>query len=468
VYLCAKRPIRSCLVVGLSSAALLLAFGGCADDTPPRVGSVSPSGGEDDAGDEPDAAVEVDAAVGEDAGVDAAEPVTETPIGDGNCTGAVFQLESVRSAGSRLSLLVDDEGAHLVYPTPACGGTSARANAQALSYVSLGLAGAPSAPQPIVNGESCAVTRDPVLYRDEDGLHVSYTTNALGSYDLCSATVNGSQSQGTQLTSAPGTELHTAVLELDGTPRTFFSREPSTGASDAVSPIVGLADGAEQSLFPSDTHMHATDLVASPLLDGTSLGAIGFPSQTGSEKGMYLALVRADGSPVGSATLLTKDLGSASAIALASNDDGGAVIYSEVPGGTAHQLRFRAIDHLGALGTPASLTVGNQDLRDLALAPFHGGYLAAYRRTSAGDGGTGTMRLLFVDEVGNVKMTGYVAEASMSAGTTQLGVAADDNTFFVAWSNVESVTTEGVSSVVEHVSLARFSCTRVPKLTCDK
>jgi hypothetical protein len=447
---------------------LLLAIAGCADGEPPRAGSVSPSGRAEDAGDEADAAiVEVDAASAEDAGIDGAEPELETPIGDGNCMGEVFHLEGVRSAGSRLSLLVDTEGAHLVFPTPACGGTNARANAQALSYVRLGLAGAPSAPQTIVNGESCAVTRDPVLYRNEDGLRISYTTNALGNFDLCTSPVQGGLTQGTQLTSSPGTELHAAVLALGGTPRTFFSREPSAGASDSPSPIVGLADGSERLLFPGGRNVHATDLVASPLLDGTSLGALAFPSQMGSDRGLYLTLVDADGSTTGEPKVLTNSLGPASAISLASNDDGGAVIYSEVPGGSAHQLRFRAIDRLGNLGSPVSLTVGNQDLRDLAFAPFHGGYLAAYRRTSAVNGAIGTMRLLFIDEVGNVKMTGYVAEASVSAGTTQLGVAADGNTFFVAWSNAVNVTTEGVSNVEEHVSLARFSCTRVPKLTCD-
>jgi hypothetical protein len=386
-------------------------------------------------------------------------------IGDGNCTGDVFRFDSVRSAGRRLSLLVHGGSAHLVYPTPSCDGTSGRSLNQALSHVSLGVTGEPSAPRALVNGASCAVTRDPALYTDGDALRLFYTTNAWGSYELSSVGVLDDAPTPVQVTSQTGNEFDTAVAEIDGKPRGFFSREAPGSTGSAAAPIVSVADAAFTDTLAANARV--SELAAAPLLD-KSFGAIAYPSLMSSAPGVYLTLVDATGAAKAQPVQLTAALGAGSAAALAWNDDGGAVIYSEVPGGTAHQLRFRAIDRTGAVGAPVKLTTGNQDLRDLALAPFKGGYLAAYRRTSAGEGLSATMRLLFVDEQGTVEMNGYVADASSTEGSTQLAIAEDDDTFFVAWSNVESVSDGNGSPVnVERVSLARFRCTSVPELTCD-
>lgn len=445
--------------------AWLLLVGLCACDhskaSAPPIGTVDDDAGEDD----PDAD-----APGKDAGApadDAGDGDAGALIGDGNCAGDVYRFDAVRSQGRRLSLLVHGGTAHLVYPTPSCDGTAVRSPNQALSYVSLGVSGEPSAPRVLVNHGSCAVTRDPALYSDGDSLQLMYSTNAWGSYDLGSITVLDTNPAPTRVTSQAGNEFETAVASLGGIARGFFSRETPGSAGSAPAPIVSVAGAAISDTLGASADVRASELVAAPLLDKT-FGAIAFPSVMSASPGVYLTLVDADGASKAAPVQLTAELGAGSAAALAWNDDGGAVIYSEVPGGSVHQLRFRAISRTGAVGDAVKLTTGNQDLRDLAFAPFKGGYLAAYRRTSAGAGLGATMRLLFVDEVGNVKMSGYVADASATAGTTQLAVADDDDTFFVAWSNVEAETDAAGDVVnVERVSLARFHCDAVPKLTCD-
>jgi hypothetical protein len=440
---------------------VLLGLCACGNAKSPPPSSIL----DDDASiDEPDAEPQADAGSEpeNDGGgeVDAGEL-----IGDDQCTGDVFRFDAVRSAGRRLSLLVHGGSAHLVYPTPSCDGTSARSLNQALSHVSLGVTGAPSEPRTLVNGASCAITRDPALYADGDALRLFYTTNAWGSYELSSVGVLDDAPTPVQVTSQAGNEFDTAVAEIGGKARGFFSREAPGSAGSAAAPIVSVAEAAFTDTLAANARV--SELAASPLLD-KSFGAIAYPSLMSSAPGVYLTLVDGTGAATAQPVQLTSALGAGSAAALAWNDDGGAVIYSEVPGGSAHQLRFRAIDRTGAVGAPVKLTTGNQDLRDLAFAPFKGGYLAAYRRTSAGEGLSASMRLLFVDEQGNVEMNGYVADASSTEGSTQLAIAEDDDTFFVAWSNVESDTdASGNPVTVERVSLARFRCKAVPELTCD-
>jgi MFS family permease len=124
----------------------------------------------------------------------------------------------------------------------------------------------------------------------------------------------------------------------------------------------------------------------------------------------------------------------------AGRDGGGALVYTETPAGSIHQLRFRSIAADGQVNDAVrSLTTANQDVLDLALSAYSHGYVIAYRRLGGASDGAATIYLMFVDADGNFSGTRLVRSAS-NTGRGMKVMVANDGRLIVVWSDAESVT----------------------------
>jgi hypothetical protein len=153
-------------------------------------------------------------------------------------------------------------------------------------------------------------------------------------------------------------------------------------------------------------------------------------------------------------------VGSASGVSIARGRSGAAVVYTEVPSGAVHQLRFRSVEADGQPGSIIrALTTANQDLRDIAVAAYSHGYVIAYRRMGGPQSVPASVYLMFVDSEGNVGGTRLVRAATPS-GYGMAVMVANDGRLIVVWSDTEQVTnpSTGRRETELRVRAARLLC----------
>jgi hypothetical protein len=114
---------------------------------------------------------------------------------------------------------------------------------------------------------------------------------------------------------------------------------------------------------------------------------------------------------------------------------GGAVVFGALVEASLRQVRFRAVDDMGApLGDERALTVFPSVGTDASIAAFAGGYVVTYRRLP-GEGMPAQIRLLLVTELGDVVSETTVADAAVSGGRTTVRVSGEGR-MAVSWADV--------------------------------
>lgn len=182
-------------------------------------------------------------------------------------------------------------------------------------------------------------------------------------------------------------------------------------------------------------------------------------SRNGSE--IVLRLVDLDGNALRDPRILTDEPGPDGNAYLATDEDGGAVIYTIGQGNFSREIWFQALDKNGmaapvlsggsVVGTAAPVEiVGDPQVAiDASVTKLPNGYAVAYRGLPATDanangvprvaGGTDApqVRVLFLDRVGSFRGDSSLAFAESEGGRTSIA-AAYDGRVVVAWTDAHA------------------------------
>lgn len=429
---------------------------------------------EDDAGDgsdEPDAgsrrdASTLDTGMDDDAAVDAGDEDGAAPVDAGDiseCEGDLLEFSAARAVGRPLSAGISGNRVHLVHLFPSGGGTSSNNTAQGLRYVPFDTTGDPGMAVDVANVgiDMYARTRDPAVVVGPSKVELFYTSNSAGPYELFYKELTGTSPESRETTNTNRNEYALgAGLFGDGAAVAYSSEPASTNPAGALA--LKLPGMAATELVPEASGYHPAQIAFTQVgSSGTRRGVAAFLSDITSKPGVFAIPVASNGTPDGALITLTTQIGGASGVDISRGKDGrGAVIWTEAPAGSIHQLRFRNIAEDGTIGsTVRALTTGNQDLRDISIAQYSGGYVIAYRRVGGVLGQAASIYLLFVDIDGNRSGTRLVHTASLSGGGLKVLVA-NDGRFVVLWADTESVmnaTTMQMETALK-VRAARLNC----------
>jgi hypothetical protein len=448
------------LVVWLGLALWASACGN--DETPP-----GPPVGGDDAGVEEDAGGEEDA--GQDAGEEPSDAGTDAePLPDGSnvseCEGDILDFEAARSIGRPLTAALIGNTTHLVYVVPSGGGTSGSNNAQGLRYVSFGTSAEPSEPVDLVNVgiDTYARTRDPFVASRGQALDVVYTSAASGKpWDLFSKDV-ANEAEPVQETSA-NTALETGnVAAAFGDALGIVYSADNVAANMSGALMFKVQGEPASEIVPLSQGYHASQIALTSFGSQTDpTGVVGFVSDMDGKRGIFAQNIAADGTASGGLVTLSAQVGGTSCVDIARGRDGaGAIVYTEAPAGTIHQLRFREVDDEGKVGSVVrNLTSGNQNLIEMSIAPYSHGYVVAYRRLGGVPDAAASIYLLFIDAQGNTSGTRLVKAVERTGGGLKVLVA-NDGRFVVLWADTE-ITMNPTTNRTEiglRVKAARLTC----------
>jgi hypothetical protein len=411
----------------------LLSAGACGEQDTPAAPSWPEEDAEvplEDAGDE-------DAEL--DAGPEADADVPEQDAGElSQCEGDVLEFPAANAPGRPFSVAQRSNLTHLVYLVAAGGGTLGSPAAQGLRYVSFETTGEPSDPRDVANAgvASYAKTRDPSLVVRGEEVDLVYTSNQDGPYELYHTQLTAEAPAERETENMGRNEFGASAASLDGALALVYSDEPPQ-LSAAGALAFKFAGEPALELLPESFGIRATALSFAELAGG---GALAFISPLADGAGIYLQRLSAAGQPRSEPLALSVQLGSASSVDLARGRSGAAVVYTEVPSGAIHQLRFRKLDDEGQPSGPVrALTSANQNLLEVALTNYSHGYVIAYRRTGGPESAAASIYLMFVDADGNLGGVRLVRTATPSGRGIDVMVA-NDGRLIVVWSDTEQVT----------------------------
>lgn len=446
----ASRRALGLLLVALVSTA-------CGDDKKPSA-APSGNGGSGNGGNTRDD----DAGPLSDAGAGDAGDAGQTPVVDIECEiegGAPLSFDARRAPdGAAFSVSVQGNTAHLVIATKACGTTH-----QALSYVKFDTTGDASDPVVLAGSDiDCWSAREPVVLTSDTGAAwLYYTANPFGLYTSLELHRKNliSEDEPELLGTNNDNELFLSGAQINKGDLPFFvyantstaTRDPTAVSmgSRRVGKIESLLLKADDGFHPSQT------AVGSYGREGEkSLGVVAWLSDLEPDSvGVYLRTTDEEGKAAGDIVQLNGDveteiLGGAGNVDLAGQTVGGAVVYTVKPA-TFQEVRFRAIDENGEVGERVNLTRGQQNVRDVSIAPYAKGYVVAYRRVGGQAGVMGSLELIFVDDAGRVGGTRRVGEAT-SDGRGVKVLVANDGRLVLVWQDTDG---EGAK-----VRAARLKC----------
>jgi hypothetical protein len=426
-------------------------------------------GGEDGSLDD-DAGAQIDGST-EDAGEDAEVAdgdVDGSTVDAGDvseCEGDMLEFSAARSVGRPLTAGILGNSVHLVYVVPSGGGTSSNNSAQGLRYAPFDTTGELGTEVDVVNvGVSMYNrTRDPSLVVSDSKLDLFYTTNSAGPYDLFYQDIASTTAASRETSGNTRNEYALAAGSFGDSAAVVYSNEP-VGMNMAGALAFKLPGQPAVELLAEASGYHAAQVAFSSVgVSGERRGVAAFLSDLSTKPGIFAIPVGSSGGPDGALITLSTLLGGASAVDVTRSMDGkGGLVYTEVPAGSAHQLRFRSVAENGTIGTTVrNLTTGNQDLRDISIAAYSHGYVIAYRRVGGLPNEAATIWLLFIDAEGNRSGTRLVHSAAVSGGGLKVLVA-NDGRFVVLWADTVTVTNE-VTKQTEiglKVRAARLNCTQ--------
>lgn len=451
----------------LASSALLL-VSACGDDSKPPAGAGggTGSGNNDNNGGasgsnnaDMDGAVDgsVDGGQASDGGSGGVETECEV-LGD------VLTFDSARANGRIFSAAMAGNTTHLVYLVPTCSGTATKNNAQGLKYVSFDTQGEASASADVVNNVDCYITRDPALVAGADGaLDLFFTSNIPGSFELYAQDLKGGAAA-VQQTTDTDNELGvtaTSLVSNDPPMAAYVNDVPASGVMAAATVTKQIGKVESEVLASTEGH-HATQIAIARVASSVTpaLGAVGWISDREETSGAHLRLIDQIGKGKGDVIALGKPVGSSSAVAIATTSNGAGIAYTVAPNEAVHELRFRSLSKDGVIGKEVKVTSGNQNVRDISIASYAAGYVISYRQVGSG---APSMRLVFLDEDGNVAGTRQVAAASVGGAGSQVLVA-NDGRIVLVWNDLETVKMgdedagTATSEMFVRVRAARLEC----------
>jgi hypothetical protein len=268
----------------------------------------------------------------------------------------------------------------------------------------------------------------------------------------------------TDNTASTGYELYTRALAADAAPA--GAARPITATAMRRDDDPSLFEGTNGLLLAwvedDATALTRTARAVAVGDDGAPAGAAQTASAAGARPGALalgelasgpvavwaqageLALQRlmASGAVDGAPTLLSANASGGFDAAL--RPSGGAVVFGALAGGARSEVRFRAVSSSGALlGDERILAEG----ADPSIAPFAGGYAVSYRAPEASTELTHAIRLLFVNEQGDVVSQATVAGSLPTGGRTTVRVSGDGQ-IGVAWADRDVDGTDILLSIV--------------------
>ncbi|MGD8859722.1 MAG: hypothetical protein PVI30_06910 [Myxococcales bacterium] len=199
-----------------------------------------------------------------------------------------------------------------------------------------------------------------------------------------------------------------------------------SGEGEPIADEVVLVESAQQTV---------ASLTVAPI--GTDYMAVGYRRSNSSGSRIVLEILDgATGERVRDPWVLTELGGNNGTIELATEEDGGGVVYT-IAQGTGRQLWFQRLD---AEGLAAPVTGGTQTggasepqrvvglpmvAVDASMAKLANGYIVAYRALSGGAIEEPTIRVVFLDRFGRIIGDSSVAYASEQGSRTSIEVAYD-------------------------------------------
>lgn len=377
------------------------------------------------------------------------------------CEGDILEFDGARTSGRPLTAAIAGNRVHLVYVVPAI--TTAATNNTGLRYVPFDTTGDPGMAIDVVNvgADASFFTRDPSLVVGPDKIELFYTSNNEGSYELFHTDPTGMDAPVRETDNMGRNEYALAAGLFGDVAAVAYSDEPAI--LDAPGGLALKLPGMPASeLVPEAAGYHVAQVAFAHIgSSGARRGVAAFLSNLSTKPGIFAVPVASSGAPGGALVTLTTTVGGASAVDIGRNRDGrGALLWTETPAGSIHQLRFRSIAEDGAInGAVRALTSSNQDLRDFSVAAYSHGYVVAYRRVAGVPGQAASIWLMFIDPDGNLSGTRLVHTAALSGGGLKVLVA-NDGRLIVLWADTESVrnpTTMKLETVLK-VRAARLSC----------
>ena len=389
-----------------------------------------------------------------DAGMDASAshetgPGDASEVGRGDCFGDELSFAGAQHENTSFGAAMRGNRVELVYLITGCGdapGVSASRELMRVGFGTSGLSDPPAAvgPRPL---DSCLRAREVALAASGNRVDLFYSASTVDAPELHHEELLA-PAPATPVTSRPELELRlaSATLRDSEVATAVFTRElnlerpPHAAAIGSAQP-----GGADVDVLPETAGHHPTQLAIAaaggPASEQTR-GVIAWVSDLDPHRGIYLRRLGAGGDALGEIVQLTAQPGLNSHLALAA----GAVVYTRgTPSDDVHTLVFRSLAEDGSLGTEVVLTSTGQDVAELALTAYGGGYALVYRRQrEAGTTVEPTLRLIFLDQHGTPAASRIVATTTPAIAGLQL-LAGQDGRLVVIWGDQSDPATDQVA-----------------------
>jgi len=284
-----------------------------------------------------------------------------------------------------------------------------------------------------------ALTRDAQLASRTGGFVVGWVDNTLGRYEVLArpldaagvptgsaqrVTNNMLREDALRLTGLGGGGTMAAWIESDGLGGAAVTRAVPLDAAGAV--IGAAATATAEPRRPNA-------LALSRLGVGAALA-------WNEDGDVYLQALSSAGALSGTAGIINTENNASGDVALALDEDGGAVAFGVRVAGARAEVRLRTVSATGAVDGPeAILTPSPATGADPAVAAYAGGYVVAYR---SADPSSSAIRLAFATSLGEYAGSEDVAATTAAGGGPRVAVSADGR-IVIAW-----LETDGTSALV--------------------
>lgn len=282
-----------------------------------------------------------------------------------------------------------------------------------------------------------ALTRDAQLAARTGGFVVGWVDNSLGRYEVLARPLDGA-----------GVPTGTAQRVTNNMLREDALRLTGLGGSGAMAAWIesdGLGGAATARAVPLDAAGAAIGTAATadprrPNALALSRLGVGAALAWNEDGDVYLQALSSAGALSGTAGVINTEHNASGDVALALDDDGGAVAFGVRVAGARAEVRLRTVSATGAVDGPeAILTPSPATGADPAVAAYAGGYVVAYR---SADASSNAIRLAFATDMGEYAGSEDVAATTTAGGGPRVAVAADGR-IVIAW-----LETDGTSAVV--------------------
>lgn len=449
--------------LGWPLCLVLLSATGCGDDGAsgdPLVRGDAGRPGQDDDGSVPEDG-------GGDAGDAGGDDAGEEPEPDfvSECQGDVTVFPAARvSEGPVFASSVFENQLELVYLEPSCGGTRDSSATHGLMHVSLPSSGDFGDPRALVNlGDACYQTRNPAVVA---GVSPTFTflSNIEGGTELYA--LQASSGEPTRRSNERDHRLAAlTAATFQNKPWVAYTLTPLAQpfppplTPPAAIHVAELGGPAATPVVEAASGFHAQRLALSGLGGASAakvFGALAWASDAPDKLGSYLQFLAADGKAAGEVATLSNNLGSTPSLSIAQREEGGAIAYT-ILSGDSQQIRFRTLSGQGELGRELSITLGDVEVRELALTAYSIGYALVSRQVSLANN-QASIQATFLDEMGKIGRTRLVATTSSTASGLEAHVALDGR-LLVVWSDPEVLSGEDATTTTENrVKVARVAC----------